>query len=524
MQTSTIAQNRGKERMSDASWFTRRHAGILLHPTSLPGPGGIGDLGESARRWIEWLRQAGCGLWQVLPLGPTGYGDSPYQCFSAFAGNPLLISLEDLVAAGLLADDELAGSPRFPDDLVKFGEVIRFKDRLLDLAAFHFNARATTELKLRYEAFRAEQAGWLEDFALFMALKRAHADRSWTEWEGELGERKPAALAEARRRLAAETEGTRVRQFLFFEQWNALHDLARRTGVRIVGDIPIFVAPDSADVWAHSRLFHLDSSGRPTVVAGVPPDYFTETGQRWGNPLYRWEVMRQDGYAWWMGRLRAALSQVDIVRLDHFRGFEAYWEVPADAPTAETGRWVPGPGAGFLEAVRRELGALPLIAEDLGVITPEVVELREAFDLPGMKVIQFAFDSDADNPFLPHNYTSNAVVYTGTHDNDTSCGWYASAGEVERDYCRRYLRCDGEDIAWDLIRAAWASVANWAVTPLQDVLSLDSRARMNYPGRSDGNWSWRVRTDELTSEAAERLRDMSECYGRLAMTEAGEEE
>jgi 4-alpha-glucanotransferase len=505
-------------------WFGRRRGGVLLHPTSLPGPGGIGDLGSPSRKWIEWLTQSGCSVWQVLPLGPTGYGDSPYQCFSAFAGNPLLVGLEDLVRDGLLLREEMEDSPEFPEDHVEFGSVIADKNRLLDLAARRFSERASRGLIEKFEAFRAEQAFWLEDYALFMALKEAHNDRSWTGWGQEYVGRHPAAMAEARQRLETRIENVRVRQFLFFEQWDALHRLAREAGIVIVGDAPIFVAHDSADVWANAHLFHLNSSGQPTVVAGVPPDYFSETGQRWGNPLYRWEAMQADDYTWWATRLKSTLRLVDVIRLDHFRGFEAYWEIPAEAPTAETGRWVPGPGGQFLDAVRRELGELPLIAEDLGVITPEVTELREDYQLPGMKVLQFAFDSDATNPFLPHNYTRMAVAYTGTHDNDTSLGWYQTAEEDEQDYCRRYLMTDGKDIAWDLIRAVWSSVANWAVIPLQDVLSLDATARMNYPGRSEGNWSWRVRRDQLTGATADRLRDLSQRYGRTEPEKTGDEE
>jgi 4-alpha-glucanotransferase len=460
----------------------------------------------------------------VLRLGETGYGDSPYQCFSAFAGNPLLIAPGDLVEDGLLLNEEIEDSPSFPDDHVDFGEVIGHKSRLLDLAARRFPERASTDLRGGFEAFRSEQAFWLEDYALFMALKEAHKDRSWTEWGPEYTTRQSGAMAEARKRLQTQIENVCIQQFLFFEQWDALHAHAREQGIVIVGDVPIFVAHDSADVWANSRLFHLDSSGQPTVVAGVPPDYFSETGQRWGNPLFRWQTMQHDGYAWWIARLKSTLSLVDIIRLDHFRGFEAYWEVPAEAPTAETGRWVPGPGEKFLDTVQRELGALSLIAEDLGVITPEVVELRERYDLPGMKVLQFAFDSGPDNPFLPHNYTRMAVAYTGTHDNDTTRGWYETATEDEQDYCRRYLLTDGRDIAWDLIRSIWSSVANWAVTPLQDVLSLEGPARMNYPGRSEGNWSWRVRREQLTAETADRLRDLSLRYGRMVPAEMGDEE
>jgi 4-alpha-glucanotransferase len=504
-------------------WFGRRRGGVLMHPTSLPGPGGIGDLGSASRGWLGWLARAGCSLWQVLPLGPTGYGDSPYQCFSAFAGNPLLIAIDHLVESGLVFEEEAVELAALPEDHVDYGEVIARKSRLLDLVARSFTVRASLELKSDYEAFQAEQAFWLDDYALFMALKEAHDGHPWPEWEPDIVSRQPGALAQARERLKPRIEGVRIRQFLFFEQWRSLRESARRAGVILIGDVPIFVAHDSADVWAKSQMFYLDDAGGPTVVAGVPPDYFSETGQRWGNPLYRWDVMREDGYAWWIARLKSTLTKVDVVRLDHFRGFEAYWEVAADSPTAEDGQWVFGPGEEFLETTARELGALPLIAEDLGVITPEVTALRDEFDLPGMKVLQFAFASGPDNPFLPHNYTRMAVAYTGTHDNDTTRGWYASATEDERDDCRRYLMSDGRDIAWDFIRAIWSSVANWAVTPLQDVLSLDSSARMNFPGRAQGNWCWRVRSDQLTDELAERLRDLSQRYGRLVSPRTGDE-
>lgn len=491
-----------------------RSGGVLLHPTSLPGPDGIGDLGPGASAWVDWLSQAGCHWWQILPLGPTGYGDSPYQSGSSFAGNPLLISLDRLREDGVLRDEDLAGRPSFPPGRVDYGAVIAHKDGMLRLASRRFAAGEAPSLEAEHQRFCKAQAGWLDEYALFAALKRAHGGAAWVEWPEPLARRRTQALRRAAEQAEPEIEAEKFLQFMFARQWAGLRREAAARGITLVGDVPIFVAHDSADVWANPRLFRLDRTGRPTVVAGVPPDVFTASGQRWGNPLYRWRVLREDRYSWWIARLRATLEKVDRVRLDHFLGFHAYWEVPADSPTAATGRWVRGPGAEFFEAVRRTLGGLPLIAEDLGVITPGVIALRDRFDLPGMKILQFAFGGEADHEFLPHNYPKRCVVYTGTHDNDTARGWYESAPELERDRCRRYLGVDGHDVAWDLIRAAWASVAEAAVAPLQDVLSLGNEARMNLPGKPDGNWSWRVRADQLTPDLAGRLWEMSTLYGR----------
>lgn len=493
-----------------------RWGGVLLHPTSLPGGHGIGDLGPAAWDWLDWLATAGCRLWQVLPLGPTGYGDSPYQALSAFAGNPLLISLDLLAQEGLLTPEEVDALPDMPEGCVDYGQVQRVKVPLLRLAGRRFLEGGAPHLEEPWAEFQARAAGWLEDFALFMALKEAYGGRAWLEWPDGLREREPKALAKARRDLADEVAVHRALQFLFFLQWSRLRERARARGVTLIGDVPIFVAHDSADVWAHPEWFHLDPGGRPTVVAGVPPDYFSEDGQRWGNPLYRWEALAAEGYRWWIERLRWTLDLVDVVRLDHFRGFEAYWEVPASAPTAREGRWVPGPGASFLEALRAALGGLPLIAEDLGVITPEVTALREAFGLPGMKVLQFAFDGDPDNPYLPHNYEPGYVVYTGTHDNDTASGWFAGAPEATRDFCLRYLASEGRAIAWDLVRAAWSSVARWALAPMQDLLGLGSEARMNVPGRPEGNWRWRLLPGQADAALAARLAEVNHLYGRAA--------
>jgi len=491
-----------------------RSSGILLHPTSLPGRCGIGDLGKGAFRFVDFLAESGQRLWQVLPLGPTGYGDSPYQSFSAFAGNPLLISLEKLVEEGALAPQVLEAAPRFPDHRVDYGAVIPFKLRVLHESFVHFRRHASSEQREAFAAFCAAEESWLEDFALFMALKAHHGGAPWNAWEREIAARRPEAVARWRRALANEIAFQKYLQFQFFRQWAAVKRYANERGIRVIGDVPIFVAHDSADVWAHPELFRLDETGRPTVVAGVPPDYFSPTGQLWGNPLYRWDVMAADGYAWWIARLRATLRLMDIVRLDHFRGFVAYWEVPAGAKTAERGRWVKGPGAAFFRAVREALGDVPIIAEDLGVIKPEVEALRDAFGFPGMKVLQFAFSTDAQNPYLPHNYDRNCVVYTGTHDNDTTVGWFRSLPEDERAFCLKYLGTEGREIHWELIRLAMMSVADTVVIPLQDVLGLGSEARMNYPGRLGGNWTWRYAEGALTEAVCARLVELVETYGR----------
>ncbi len=490
-----------------------RSAGVLLHPSSLPSPYGIGDLGPAAYAWIDALAQARQRWWQILPLGPTGFGDSPYQAFSAFAGNPLLISPQYLREDGLLDARDLDGG-RFPADHVDFGPVLIFKNRLLTRAWQNFQAGRGAALRPLFEAFTRQHAGWLDDFALFMALKDAHQGRGWHDWPAEARRCDPAYLRQARMRVGDAVGAHQFRQFLFLRQWQALRDYARRRDIRIIGDIPIFVSPDSADVWANPEMFLLDAERRPKAVAGVPPDYFSETGQLWGNPLYDWEAMRKTRFAWWVARFRALMHHVDIVRLDHFRGFEAYWEVPASRLNAIEGRWVKAPGRELLTTLRTELGSLPIIAEDLGVITAAVAALRTDFGLPGMRVLQFAFADTARQPFLPHNYEQNTVVYTGTHDNDTTVGWYQRASEKEKDHWRRYLARDGRDVAWDMIRLAWASVADYAITPLQDALSLGSEARMNYPGRPQGNWSWRFTPEQVNAWTLDRLADLTSLYGR----------
>jgi 4-alpha-glucanotransferase len=491
-----------------------RSSGILLHPSSLPGPYGIGDIGPQAHRWLDFLAETGCGLWQVLPLGPTGFGDSPYQCFSAFAGNPYLISPEGLLADGLLHADDLADMPQFPEQRVDFGAIIPWKLGVLDRAYNHFQHSASDELQFAFDTFQAAASSWLSDFALFMAIKEAHGGKPWSTWEIPLRDRDSQALEEFSARHSVAIQRQIFRQFVFYRQWDNLHQRADELGIKIIGDIPIFVAHDSADVWAHPDLFYLDDQGMPSVVAGVPPDYFSPTGQLWGNPLYRWQVHSRNGYTWWLDRLQSVLHLVDIARLDHFRGFAGYWQVPGDASTAEEGRWVKAPGEDFFTTVQEALGDLPIIAEDLGVITPDVVELRDRFDLPSMKILQFAFGGGPTDLFLPHNYPHNCVVYTGTHDNDTARGWYERVPEGERHFYRRYLDRDGSDVAWDLIRSSWASVAIFSLAPLQDFLDLDNEARMNYPGNPSGNWTWRMSSDALDDELTKRIKELNYLYAR----------
>jgi 4-alpha-glucanotransferase len=490
-----------------------RTAGVLLHPTSLPGPYGIGDLGGAAYRWVNALSRAKQKWWQILPLGPTGFGDSPYQSFSTYAGNIFLISPEMLLQDGLAVRSELEGLS-FPAERVDYGTVIQFKQRLLSRAWQRFQSGATPGLRPAYEEFCTQHAHWLDDYALFMALKDAQDGRCWLQWPRELIERDPAALYSARHELADAIGRYKLGQLLFFRQWKALRRYANDRGIHILGDMPIFVSPDSADVWSNPHLFLLDQRRQPRVVAGVPPDYFSPTGQLWGNPLYDWQALKQTGYAWWVERLRATLDLVDVVRLDHFRAFEAYWEVAAGQTTAQVGHWVKGPGVDLFDTLRRALGGLPLMAEDLGLITPEVEELRDQLGIPGMRVLQFAFGESATHVFLPHNYIRHTVAYTGTHDNDTTRGWYDATAEKVRDHVRRYLGRDGQDISWDFIRLAWSSVADTALAPLQDVLGLGSDGRMNFPGHPAGNWSWRFTEAMVTGGALERLGEQTELYGR----------
>ncbi len=495
-----------------------RASGILLHPTSLPGPFGIGELGEEAYHFIDFLASSKQHLWQVLPLGPTGYADSPYASFSSFAGNHLLISLRQLAKDGLLEERALQDIPTFSNATVDYGAVIAFKMPLLWQAFERFIAHATPDQRQDYEQFRLNNQHWLDDYALFMSLKDEYQGAPWTAWDRDIAARKSEAIATWKERLAPRVNFHCYLQYQFATQWANLKRYANERGIRIVGDLPIFVAHDSADVWSHPELFYLDEAGAPTVISGVPPDYFSVTGQRWGNPLYRWDRLAETGYAWWIDRFRAALAWVDLLRLDHFRGFQAYWEIPATEETAINGRWVPGPGAALFNALQAALGQVPVIAEDLGVITPDVVALREQFGFPCMRVLQFGFSSDARNEHLPHNFERRTLVYTGTHDNDTTVSWYKTRNPLEQHAVREYLATDGSNISLDLIRLAFSSVAELAIVPLQDLLALGSEARMNMPGRASGNWAWRFQADMLKDWHRDWLARITQIYNRIPPT------
>ena len=496
-----------------------RASGVLLHPTSLPGPDGMGDLGPEIFHWIDFLADSGCQMWQILPLGPTGYADSPYQCFSAFAGNPYLISSTFLLNENLLKTEDLLDRPGFSNAHIDYGPVIEWKLTLLKRSFKRFCSLKSKDLHAKYENFICENADWLEDFALFMSIKEMQGNTSWNNWPVGLRTRDPLTLSKFIENHALLITEQKFRQFLFFAQWQNVKQYAISKKITIIGDIPIFIAYDSSDAWASPELFYLDKDSLPTVVAGVPPDYFSRTGQLWGNPLYRWDIHQKGGFKWWVKRVSSVLKLVDVIRLDHFRGFEAYWEVPFGNPTAEIGRWVKSPGKALLEAVKAELGELPIIAEDLGVITQGVTALRDGFKLPGMKILQFAFADDADDPFLPHNYTENCFAYTGTHDNDTTTGWYEKASDSEKDFCRRYLSVPGNDIAWSMMRAIWRSVSNFVLAPMQDLLSLGSDARMNLPGSASGNWTWRMPSQAINPDLKNRLYELNLLYGRLPVTE-----
>jgi len=489
-----------------------RRSGVLLHPTSLPGPGGIGSLGAAARCFVDFLHDAGQSLWQVLPLGPTGFGNSPYSCYSAFAGNPLLIDLAQLVEEGDLEPGEISSLPD-PHGPVDFVAVAATKLPLLRRAADRFLAGGDPNRTEEFWRF-CDATGWLHDYALFMACKEHFHGKGWSHWPSDLTQRTREAYENYSEKLGHVIGVEKYIQWQFSRQWHALRAYANLRGVLLIGDAPIFVAYDSADVWCNQHLFWLDEKGSPTVVAGVPPDYFSKTGQRWGNPLYRWERMTAEGFAWWIARMRNDLGLYDIVRIDHFRGFEGFWEIPAREKTAVMGRWAKGPGGSFFTALESSLGHLPLIAEDLGVITPEVEALRDRFGFPGMKILQFAFDSGPANSYLPHNYEPNCVVYTGTHDNDTTQGWWESRGEKERSRVLHYLRTDNREVVWDLIACALASVARWAVIPAQDLLMLGGSDRMNLPGNAQGNWGWRLSAGALTEGVGQRLRELTVLYGR----------
>ena len=514
-----------------------RASGVLLHPTSLPGPHGSGDLGPDAHHFIDWLHGAGQTLWQTLPLGGIGPGNSPYMSSSAFAGNVLLINLAELQLRGWLAADALAKPPvaaaSTPRE-IDFATMVPWRmQRLADAAAAFAATRRGLGLPAAnpvdaattghhagaadladYDAFCAAQADWLDDYALFMALCEATDWAAWSSWTGGLAQRDVAALAAARTQHAERINFWRFCQWCFFRQWAALRAHAHAKGIKIVGDTPIFIACQSAEVWARQDLFVLDEAGQPTVVAGVPPDYFSATGQRWGNPLYRWPAHAAEGYAWWVQRLRRTLELVDIVRIDHFRGFADYWEIPATEPTAEKGRWLPGPGTALFDAIAAALGRVPVIAEDLGQLSPAVKALLAATGFPGMSILQFAFAGNAQDPFLPHNHHHHGVVYTGTHDNDTTVGWWATATDHERHHARAYLATDGHDIAWAMMRAACASVADTVVHPLQDILSLPTEHRMNLPGSPSGWWVWRFEWRQVHAWHGQRLAEMTRLYGR----------
>jgi 4-alpha-glucanotransferase len=493
-----------------------RASGVLLHVTSLPSPYGIGDVGPAAVAWIDRLHDAGQRWWQALPLGPTGYGDSPYQSLSSFAGNPLLISPDWLIEDELVQPTDCAAGA-FSSTAVDYDAVTRFKYALLETAWKNFRAGAGADLRRDFEHFIEEHAHWLDDYALFRALKARYDGASYLDWPEALLGRVPAALEQAGRELTSQIDRVRFVQFVLFRQGARLKAHAQTRGVGLIGDLPFFVSPDSSDVWANPELFLLDASHRPRVVAGVPPDYFSAQGQRWGNPIYDWDALAAHGHRWCLDRMRALLAHVDGIRLDHFRAFAGAWHIPAEAPTAQSGRWVSGPGAGFFRAVDGALGGLPFIAEDLGTITPDVSALRDEFQIPGTRVLQFAFDGPADNPYLPHNYVPNTVVYTGTHDNPTTRGWYEDLPDTQRANLWRYVkRAAGidTDAAPALLDLAWASSAALAIAPLQDVLNLGKEARMNQPGSARGNWRWRVRDDQLSGPVLEALYDLTRATAR----------
>lgn len=493
-----------------------RSSGILLHPTSFPSRYGIGDLGSEAYRFVDFLAETAQQYWQILPLGPTGYGNSPYMCYSAIAGNPLLISPDRLYEDGLLAKDDFATLPDFPQDKVDYDLVIQTKMPLLEKACENFKAKASPKLQKDFQEFCDRKAYWLDDYALFMSLKDAFEGDSWHHWKPAIAKRIPDALEKWRRRLSHEIFYHKFLQFEFFRQWSELKHYANKHGIQIIGDIPIYVSHDSADVWANPQIFCLDEdTGAAALMAGVPPDYFSETGQLWGNPVYNWEYLQKEDFSWWVQRFEALLDYVDVIRIDHFRGFESFWAVPQGEQTAINGEWVQALGAEFFEVLRQKLGKLPVLAEDLGIITPEVEALRDQFEFPGMKILHFAFGSGPGNGYLPFNYPRNCVVYTGTHDNDTTVGWFEKLSDHEKDSLLRYLSCTSPaGIHWDLIRLALSSVADMALLPLQDLLGLGNEARMNMPGVGTGNWEWCYRPDALTQEIRDRFRTMTKIYNR----------
>lgn len=493
---------------------SERSSGILLHITSLPGKFGIGTLGHEAFRFVEWLEEARQHIWQILPLGHTGYGDSPYQCYSAFAGNPMLVDLDLLVSQGFLPSENLPMGIPFPNDFIDFQTVNHVKWPLLKKAALTFLHHAQGDIRQQYNHFCDQEANWLYDYSLFMAVKDKNELRPWWEWPAEQKMRDHDTIEQLWNDLNVPAELYRIIQFFFYTQWQAVKKYANDRAIKIIGDIPLYIAHDSADAWCNPSIFQFDAQRNPIGVAGVPPDYFSETGQLWGNPLYNWDTLRQTGFRWWIDRVKANLTLYDIVRIDHFRGLAAYWAVPFGEPTAVKGQWINAPGKEMLDAIRNELGELNLIAEDLGVITPDVEHLRDSNNLPGMKILQFAFDSADENDFRPHTYTRNCIVYTGTHDNDTTLGWYKSAGEADLQSMRDYFEPNENEIHWAFIRLAWSSVADTAIAPAQDVLGLGTECRMNLPGKASGYWRWRVLPGQLTSQHAQRLAKLSKIFGR----------
>jgi 4-alpha-glucanotransferase len=496
-----------------------RGSGILLHPTSLPGEFGIGDLGPAAFHFIDRLAAAGQRYWQILPLGPTGFGDSPYQSFSAFAGNTLLISPELLVGDGLLAPNDLDQRPQFAPGKTDYGGVYHWKGDIIRRAAAHFVDSIPAGMAAEFAAFCGRNEFWLNDYAMYRAVKASQGMRPWYKWPDELKLREDSALQRAAAELAGEVLAEKAAQFLFVRQWAGVKRYANEHGISVIGDLPIFVALDSADVWCNQHLFELNADGTAKFVAGVPPDYFSETGQLWGNPIYEWQAMQADKFSWWAARFSHEMSRVDIVRLDHFIGFTRHWQVPGDDETAENGEWVSAPGRDLFTTLAANLGDLPVIAEDLGALTDEVDELRDEFGFPGMRILQYAFGGDAANRDLPHNYHQDCVAYTGTHDNDTVVGWYKTAPRNVRAHCRKYLHFRGGQVNWAFISGVLASVADIAMIPMQDLLGLGSESRMNVPATGTGNWQWRMSDGEFTQEIAARLRDLTEMYGRIDPTQ-----
>lgn len=491
-----------------------RSSGVLLHPTSLSGPFGIGDLGPSSLNWLDFMDLAGLGLWQILPIHPTGYGNSPYQSFSAFAGNPNLISPILLVEDGLLPLEQIQEHPHFSGKKVDYHRVECWKKKILKFAYRNFRKTAPAQLKNEFESFCCAQSFWLKDFSTYMSLKESFKHAAWNQWPDEFKFREGNAIKKFIEKKSRDTGFYDFIQFCFHRQWQRVHDYAQSKKIKIIGDLPIYVAFDSADVWTHPELFELDADLNPRLIAGVPPDYFSPSGQLWGNPLFHWQNHKDTDFNWWLQRIETLMQKVDQIRLDHFRGFSGYWEVEAGMPTAEKGRWVKGPGKFFFDTLKKKISTLPIIAENLGVISDDVEELLQHYKLPGMRILQFAFGSDAHDPFLPHNYPSYCVAYTGTHDNPTIKNWYQHLTPEEAKFCRTYLNSHEKEIVWSMIRSVWSSVADYAITPMQDFLELGNQARMNFPGTVENNWSWRLGANDLNDKLANKIKEMNLLYGR----------